>query len=264
MSLTFRWLGVAGVALESSGQILAIDPFFTRPTLLQMLRPLVSNSTLAAEKLPECQYVLVTHSHYDHLLDVAGIVRHSGAAAFGSPNTCQLLRLLGISSSQVHEVSVGDHLALGGFEVEVIRGQHSSIPFGQIFNGKLQPGLQPPLRVWDYRMDVCLGYFITVQDVRLLVCAVNPQPADVLFVVAQEPKEYYLRLFQGTQPSTFVPIHWDNFTRPLDEPLRRFTRPGRLSLEQLVNLAQQSVPRVKVVVPELFREYPLKEPVVRL
>ena len=100
--------------------------------------------------------------HYDHLLDVPEVLRHSGAAAYGSPNTCQLLRLLGYPASQVHEISVGDKLSLGAFKVEVIPGQHSPIPFGWIFNGSLRPGLQPPLRVQDYRMDVCLGYCITV------------------------------------------------------------------------------------------------------
>ena len=125
MSLTFRWLGVAGLELKAEGQVLVMDPFFTRPTLLSMLRPLVSNSALIAEKLPECQFVLVTHSHYDHLLDVPEVLRHTGAVVYGSPNTCQLLRLLGVPASQLHEINVGDKLSLGEFMVEVIAGQHS-------------------------------------------------------------------------------------------------------------------------------------------
>jgi L-ascorbate metabolism protein UlaG (beta-lactamase superfamily) len=32
MSLTFRWLGVAGIELKTGEQILAIDPFLTRPS----------------------------------------------------------------------------------------------------------------------------------------------------------------------------------------------------------------------------------------
>jgi L-ascorbate metabolism protein UlaG (beta-lactamase superfamily) len=224
-----------------------------------MIRPLVSNIDVVAGRLPECHYVLVTHSHYDHFLDVPMVLRLSGAAAYGSPNTCQLLRIQGIPESQMQEVDVGDRITLGKYEVEVIRGRHSPIPFGRIFNGKLQPKLKPPLWIWDYRMDKCLGYQITVQGTRLLVCADEPRPANVLFAVAQEPKDYYLQLFQGVQPHTFVPIHWDNFTRPLDEPVRRLARPGSMSMPELVSQTEQSRPGVKVIIPELFKEYPLRE-----
>jgi L-ascorbate metabolism protein UlaG (beta-lactamase superfamily) len=260
VSLTFRWLGVAGIELKADGQVLALDPFFTRPALIEMLRPVSPDTSLAAKNLSECQYVLVTHSHYDHLMDVPEVLRHTGAVAYGSPNTCQLLSLLGIPTSQVHAIHVGEKLSLGAFKVEVVAGQHSQIPFGSIFNGRLRPGLHPPLRVQDYRMDVCLGYCITVMGLRLLICAAEPQPADVLFAVAQEPKAYYQRLFQGVQPHTFVPIHWDNFTRPLSKPLRRFARPGRIQLRRLSCLARQTLPRINVIIPEIFREYSLVTP----
>jgi L-ascorbate metabolism protein UlaG (beta-lactamase superfamily) len=257
VSLTFCWLGVAGMKLKAGGQVLALDPFFTRPSLVEMLRPVSSTPSLVEKKLHECNVVLVTHSHYDHLLDVPEVLRHTGAVAYGSPNTCQLLKLLGVPEAQVIEARVGDKLMLGAFKVEVIKGQHSPIPFGWIFNGRLRPGMQPPLRVQDYRMDVCLGYCITVMGIRVLVCAAEPQPAEVLFAVSQEPKKYYLRLFRGVQPHTFVPIHWDNFTRPLRKPLRRFVRPGRMPLWVLTRLARQTVPGLKVIIPEIFREYTL-------
>jgi L-ascorbate metabolism protein UlaG (beta-lactamase superfamily) len=259
VSLTFRWLGVAGVELKAGGQVLALDPFLTRPSLIKLLRPVSPDPSLVAENLPECQFVLVTHSHYDHLLDVPEVLRYTGAAAYGSPNTCQLLRLLGLPTSQVNEICVGDKLSLGAFKVEVITGQHSWIPFGSIFNGSLRPGLRPPLRAQDYRMDLCLGYCITVMGYRLLICAVEPQPADVLFAVAQESKAYYLKLFYGMKPHIFVPIHWDDFTQPFNRPMRRFARPGRMTLRQLTRLARQSLPRAQVIIPEIFREYSLGE-----
>jgi hypothetical protein len=90
---------------------------------------------------------------------------------------------------------------------------------------------------------------------RLLVCAARPQPADVLFTVAQEPRVFYLELFKGVHPHTFVLIHWDNFTRSLNKPLRKFTRPGRMQIWQITRLARQTLSRVKVIIPEIFRKY---------
>jgi L-ascorbate metabolism protein UlaG (beta-lactamase superfamily) len=258
MSLRFRWLGVAGIELKAGDQVLAIDPFFTRPSLLGLIRPVTSDAKLVSEKLPSCNVVLVTHSHWDHLLDVAEVVRHTHAMILGSVNTCQLLRLLGVPEQLVKEVHAGDKLSLGAFKVEVIPGQHSSFPLGWVFNGSLKPGLQPPLRLQDYRMDVCLGYCITVMDVRVLICAAQPQPAEVLFIVAQETRPYYLSLFKGVQPNTVFPIHWDDFTRPLSKPLRRFNRPGRMKLWQVTMLTRQVLPRAKVIIPRIFKEYPLR------
>lgn len=257
MSLTFRWLGVAGIELKAGDQVLAIDPFFTRPTLTQMLKPLNPNPLLVINKLTACNSILVTHSHYDHLLDVPEVLRLSGAVAYGSANTCQLLRILGVPAAQVKQVGVGDNLYLGAFRIEVIKGQHSAIPFGQLINGRLRSGLQAPLGVTDFRMDVCLGYWITAMGVRLLVCAGEPRPTEILFVVAQELKKYYTHLLKSTGPGVFIPIHWDNFTRPLSKPVRRFTRPGRLPLWQIARLARQVLPRVEVIIPEIYREYTL-------
>ncbi len=255
MSLIFRWLGVAGLELRVDDQVLAIDPFFTRPTLLQMLRPVQPSVSLVKEKLPACNHVLVTHPHYDHLLDVPQVLCTTGAIAYGSASACQLLHLLGVPGAQARTIQVGDQLTCGAFQVEVVRGRHSPIPFGRVFNGGLKANLHPPLYVWDYRMDSCFGFLITVMGTRLLVCAAEPHPANILFSVAQEPKEYYLKMLQGVTPQVFIPIHWDNFTRPLSMSIKRFTRPSRLSLEQLAQLCHKELSDVKVIIPEIFSEY---------
>lgn len=257
MSLTFRWLGVAGIELKAGDQVLAIDPFITRPSLLQLLKPLNPDPSLIIEHLPVCNSILVTHAHYDHLMDVPEMIRHTGAIAYGSSNACQLLQILGIPDHQVTEVKAGETLFLGAFQVEVINGQHSPIPFEYALNGDLRSGLQPPLRVTDFRMDVCLGYRLSVMGVKLLVCPAESRPADILFAVSQESKEYYVKLLKGVQPRTFIPIHWDNFTRPLTKPLHRFTRPGRLPLSQVTRLVHRLLPQVEVILPEIFREYTL-------
>ncbi len=260
MSLTFRWLGAAGIELRAGEQVMVLDPFFTRPTLLEMLHPITSDSSLVARYIPTCSQVLVTHAHYDHVLDVPQVLYHTGAVAYGSANTCQLLRLHGVPEDQVKQVQVGDRLSLGIFQVEVIKGQHSSIPLGRIVNGRLREGLRMPLKAWDYRMDECLGYHITVMGLRLLVCAAESHPADILFAGAQESKGYYLKLLKGVRPDTFIPIHWDNFTRPLSKPVRRFTRPGGMQLWRITMLARRLLPRLKVIIPEIFLRYNLKRP----
>jgi hypothetical protein len=259
VSLSFQWLGTASLIVKDGNQVLVIDPFFTRPSLLSLLHPLVSDPTLVAEYLPECDYILLTHAHYDHLLDVAEVMRQTGAIAYGSDNACQLMVGSGAPIYFVQKISVGDHLSLGSFQVEVVYGQHSVIPFSRLFNGPLRLTVRPPRYAWDYRMDVCLGFCITVQGYRLLVCAASPQPADLWFPVAQERDIYYRAMLPAVEPQAVIPIHWDNFTRSLSKPLHPFTRPGRLSLSQFETLVHQTLPGCRVLIPEFSRTYEITE-----
>src|SRR5512146_3140073 len=110
MSITYRWLGVAGLEFVSDGYTLLIDPFFTRPGKAAVLvgRRVAANAALVAMHAPHADAVLVTHPHYDHLLDVPEILNRTTARAFGSPNTCALLAYHGIQPQQINAIQVGD------------------------------------------------------------------------------------------------------------------------------------------------------------
>jgi L-ascorbate metabolism protein UlaG (beta-lactamase superfamily) len=129
-ALTFRWLGVAGIELTAGSQVLAVDPFFTRPSFWRFwggrVRP---DAALALEKLPHSDHILVTHAHYDHLMDVPVLATQSKAQVYGSTNTCHVCLAAGLPQEQVHTVSVGDRLALGDFSVTVLPARHMSLSF---------------------------------------------------------------------------------------------------------------------------------------
>jgi L-ascorbate metabolism protein UlaG (beta-lactamase superfamily) len=261
-NLSFRWLGVQGVELRCKEQTLVIDPFFTRPPLTAMLllRPVQPDRELILRMVPACSYILVTHSHYDHLMDVPDLARHTGATVFGSANTGQILDLSGVPGSQFHQVQPGERLNLGPFEVEVFANHHVSLlAAGTIFNGPIRPGLRPPLRQVDYRMDRPFGFYIQAQGVRILVCPGPARPADVLLAGVDWKEGYYRSLLAATRPRLFVPLHWDNFFRSLEQPLRELVRPTGLSLKRLAGLMAEAAPTTKFRVPSIFERLNLIE-----
>jgi L-ascorbate metabolism protein UlaG (beta-lactamase superfamily) len=78
----FRWLGGAGVELEANGQILAIDPFFTRPPMQALWLSRVSpNRKLVEQYIRKYDYLLISHAHYDHVMDVPIVLEKTGASA---------------------------------------------------------------------------------------------------------------------------------------------------------------------------------------
>lgn len=268
-ALRFRWLGAAGIELAADGAILAIDPFFTRPPVWRLLAGRTTpNRTFAVNALPRCGYILVSHAHYDHLMDVPDIARATGAMALGSANACRLLIACGLPPAQVREIRVGDKLALGPFQIEVQPLKHVHVPgFGP---GVLSPGLQPPLRIREYRMDDCFSFFICAGGLRLLHSgSVNPFPtaqADVLFTGLSGDSACMTALLAKVSPELVVPIHWDDLFRPLTRAVRPMLGPPVWAMPPLQTMnpyrfkcaVESNGAGSRVLVPELFHVYTIQ------
>ena len=258
-SLSFQWLGVGGLVLSAEGQSLAIDPFFSRPRLRYLFlgRP-EPNPDLVAQSLPHCDHVLVTHAHWDHVMDVPALLRNTGACAYGSANTRELLLIHGTAVDQARLIAVGDHLTLGPFEVEVVPARHPPLPF--LFGpGPLRPGLRPPLRLIDYRMDGCFGFSIRTQGLRLLVSPAHGKPADILFAGVPAALRSARRLLAETQPRLVVPMHWDNLFKPLPTAPREISPLGPPTLRNCGPLLRWQGARARFLIPDRFRVYELAE-----
>jgi hypothetical protein len=65
-------------------------------------------------------------------------------------------------------------------------------------------------------------------------------------------ERYYRSLLAAVRPRLFMPLHWDNFFRSLDHPLRELVRPTGFSLKRLANLAAQAAPATKFLIPTIF------------
>jgi L-ascorbate metabolism protein UlaG (beta-lactamase superfamily) len=273
MSLTYRWLGVAGLEFSFQGFTLLIDPFFSRPGKAAVLvgQRIKANHELIARHVSHADAVLVTHPHYDHLLDVPEVMRRTGAPAYGSPNTSVLLGLHGIPQEKVTIIRVGDRFELGPFTIEVFPSHHTRIPFARWFNGPLPTHLHRkparlPLRLSDYRMDACYSFNIHV-DGLVMQIGKHPTPAEVLFISPYSGDAPLEVTLHAVRPKWVVPIHWDDFMRPLSRPLRpMLMTPAqglrsfgslirRLDLKDFTCAVQQALPEAEVRIPEIFEPY---------
>ena len=263
----FRWLGVGGIELRVEDAVLAIDPFFTRPPFPRLFVGRVApDRALTARHLPRCDYVLVTHPHWDHFLDVPEVARATGATAFGSPNACRLLAALDVPERQAQRIEVGDRLTLGPFRVEVLPGRHGRTPIDRLINGPVAPDLRPPLRVRDYKMDRCFGFQIEAGELHLLHLPASPRPADVLTVVPALTLARSLALLDAIRPRLVIPVHWDDPFRPLAEPPRPWLSPPLRALPpfrhldplQLKRLIEQRAAGTRVLLPARLGAYDLR------
>jgi L-ascorbate metabolism protein UlaG (beta-lactamase superfamily) len=259
-STRFRWLGTAGIELDAGDRTLAIDPFVTRPPLWRFLLGRVRpDRNVIAEVIGRCDYVLVSHPHYDHLLDVPEIARRTGAKVYGSPNTCRLAAACGVLAQQICEVGPGQALSLGPFTVEVLEAKHIKTPIDSLINGPLAPGLTPPLRLRDYRMDHCFSFRVLVDGTRILHSPGRAHPAEILLLGTHAPDSVYRSSLPAARPRAIVPIHWDDFLRPLAKPTRELPRHGGRDLEAFLQLINRLAPEARTFVPAILRSYALAD-----
>ena len=269
-AIGFRWLGVAGIELSTDEMVLAIDPFFSRPPFRRMcFGRVVPDRSLVAAKLPRCDFILITHAHWDHLMDVPEVVRNTGAVALGSPNSCRLLSILGVPEDQFHPIQAGEEFRLGEFLIRVLPAHHGTGSQTPTFPGLLPRDLPWPLQPRDYRQDVNFSFLIEAGSHRLLDWnSEDPEPAvpaDLLFVGPQKNPRYYDALLRRVRPKVVVPIHWDDFLRPLSRPLRPlFAPPGwtlpplhYMKLSDFKHTLRRVAPTTRIFFPELFQSYKL-------
>ncbi len=265
---SLRWLGTAGIQIKSHNEILLIDPFLSRPPFKFLFAGRVHpDQDQISKHILHADHVLISHAHYDHLMDVPFIALHTRAQIYGSPNTCQILQIHHVPKDQIHPVHEGDEFKASNFLIEVIPAKHPIVP--GYTAGRLKSKLEPPLSLRDYRMDNYFSFLITTDELRILVWSSisthYAQPADVLFVRAVASPDWYAELLAIVKPRLVIPTHWDDIFQPLSKPAQPFLAPPlfsiqpikRINLDDFRKTIQFIVPNCNVLIPERFRQYDL-------
>src|SRR5262245_17998549 len=90
---TLTYLGVAGWSIDTGKQTLLFDPYVTRAPVVDEDKVLVPNAAAITRFIPaHAKAIVVSHSHYDHVLDVPAIAHRTGAVVFGTQSTAELAR----------------------------------------------------------------------------------------------------------------------------------------------------------------------------
>lgn len=233
-----RFFGTTTLSFGDGRNMVMIDGFFTRPGLIEMsTRPVPSNleriaKALGDAKIATLDLLLVSHSHLDHALDAAVVAQRTGALLAGSDSTRQIGLGGGLPESRIRVVKQDDVLTAGEFSVRVIQSLHSR---DDSFPGAIAAPLAQPAKVDAYRNGGTYAFLIGHKGLDLLVHpSANYVPgmyrgvrADVVFLATgglgrQDDAfaaAYWDEIVKATGAKLVIPIHWDDFLRPLDEPM---------------------------------------------
>ena len=137
------------------------------------IKPDIARINSGMDRLPKrIDAILVTHGHFDHLLDVPEIARRTGASVIAAPTSCYLSQAVGLPATKTRPVWAGDSLHIGAATVHVFPTVHDRI-FGVMpFPGvRAAVPLSPPQRPSDWVCGEPLAFLIELDAKRIYVDA---------------------------------------------------------------------------------------------
>ena len=102
MTNKLTWFGHAVLGLETGGQHLIVDPFFTGNPA----------ATAKAEQVNP-NYILITHGHGDHVGDAVSIAKRSGATVIANAEICGWMERQGVDNTHAQHIGGGYHYPFG-------------------------------------------------------------------------------------------------------------------------------------------------------
>jgi L-ascorbate metabolism protein UlaG (beta-lactamase superfamily) len=261
--LTVTWAGVTTLLIDDGDSAVMTDGFFSRPSLLAVGTRALSPSLpridgcLARLGVDRLDAVLPVHTHFDHAMDSAAVADRTGATLVGGMSVAQVGRGGGLPEDRLVVATPGSPISLGAFDVTLVEGQHCP---PDRFPGNITAPVVPPVKVGAYKCGEAWSTLIRHRptDRRLLIVgsagyvpgALAGQRADVVYLgvgqLGLQPErylvEYWSEAVRAVGARRVVLIHWDDFFRPLHQPLRALPYAGDdldVSMRVLTRLAAE-------------------------
>lgn len=285
------YLGTAGWEITNGKTVILVDPYLSRLKIVTPGEPVaaddhrpavglddagVSDKAVIDAHIKRANFILLTHTHIDHVLDMPYIARKTGAMVIGTESTVNFARASGIPDNQLMTVKGGEDLDFGTFSVRVIPSLHGilrhspnisyfpSPPPSTIFSRDAKA----PFRVRDLLIEGgTLAYLIRLSGVQVLVFGsmnyiereVDGLRPDVAIIGASaEHREIYRytpRLLRAIgYPRLVLPTHWDRFNVPYSASQQQALE----RVQSFVAEVKAASPNTQVIVPKYFHPIVVK------
>ncbi|MET8230274.1 MBL fold metallo-hydrolase [Micromonospora sp. NPDC005298] len=273
-AVSFRWWGTAGWRVDNGDRTVLVDPYLSRidtglfTGAFRTTTPLTVRPDVIDPRVDRATTVLVTHTHWDHFMDVPYIAKRTGARVFGTLTAYHLGLAYGVPSTQLSPVKGGEVLDFGDHTVEVVGSLHSRNPsYSLAFPGVRVTPPPQPATIADLPEGDTLGYLLRVErgpsvyftgasDVaERNLTGLAPDVAMVAMQNATTTGDYLPRLLAGLDyPKVVVPVHYDNFETALKNP-PPVAPTDRTRLDDMIAAVRRISPRSRVLVPEYETAY---------
>jgi L-ascorbate metabolism protein UlaG (beta-lactamase superfamily) len=245
--LTITWLGVSTLLLDDGTSAVMTDGYFSRPSLatvgLRRVAPSQAriDGCLFRARVNRLEAVIAVHTHIDHALDSAVVAERTGAKLVGGVSAANVGRGGGLAEGRLVVVAPGEPLTFGAYEVTLVESHHCP---PDRYPGVITEPVVPPVKASAYKCGETWSTLVhhRPSDRRLLIQgsagfvpgALDGRRAEVVYLgvgqLGLQPERYLVDYWSATVRAVgarrVVLIHWDDFFRPLSQPMRALPYAG--------------------------------------
>ena len=163
------FFGVSTLLFDDGHTQILIDGFFSRPSLWRALITEIESDTAVIDKIvttynmDRVKGIFVTHSHYDHALDVAYTTKRTGATLYGSVSTLNIGRGGAVKEEQLSLYQPYQDVQLGKFTVQVVPSKHSGNNALKDDGVEIEKPLRQPAKMKVYPEGGSFDFYIKAQ-----------------------------------------------------------------------------------------------------
>jgi L-ascorbate metabolism protein UlaG (beta-lactamase superfamily) len=219
------WYGCATFRLTLGEQVIFLDAYIDRV-------PAAPGTGLRADDIERADWIVVGHSHFDHLWGAERIAKRTGATIIGSHETMRILEQVGVPLAQLLPVAGGERIRLAPeVTVSVYPALHSCVWTDH--GGMRQPD------------EVCLGdvgvtyqeRLVRLQEMSAWLASQGPEVLHHLQVSYQDPRGdggVLLYLFETPEGSLLFQDtsgHWRGILHDLRPDVAILAAAGRGNID---------------------------------
>lgn len=251
MDITF--LGATTLVLDDGADQLLFDAFVTRPTVNTVrFGKLATDNDIVREvcgqhHLDRVRAVFVSASRYECAMDVSAFARELGAEVYGSASVLNIARGGHVPEERLHELHPADAdtmaVQIGSFYIRALVCDGVAWSWrGSGSTGTIEEPLIQPARASEYKPAGQLAFLVEHEGTRMLVSSgfgsyperLSEGSERVDCVLAgvgglgrasdESRARFAAHLLDDLRPDTLIPLCWDNYTKPLSEPVMEWPR----------------------------------------
>lgn len=233
------YLGTTVLLFDDGCDQILFDAYITRPPFLNaFFGKLKTDSDIVDSIIERFQInrlkaIFISHTHIDHVLDMPYIARRTNCDIYGSKSAVNVALGGGVDILKCHEYNFQDTYKIGNFEITILKSIHSR---AHIYNNDLEKTIDKPLiqpaRKRDYKEGGSYDFLIRNNGKSYLIRPsynyilgqLDGINADVLYLgiagisrdKEKEVSTFFSETIDKVKPKIVIPIHWDNFFKPLD------------------------------------------------
>lgn len=211
--LEVTWLGHASWLIKTDTHTLLLDPFF-------------SDNPAAAIKAADakCDFILVSHGHFDHVTDAVEIAKRTGAAVISNYDLCDWLAKQGVQN--LVRMNLGGWATLPFGRVKMTNAIHSSmLPDGSYGGTACGFVLKFPSKTIYFACDTAL--FSDMSLIGKLGLDLAVVPIGDLFTMGPEDAIEAIKLLK---PKHVLPTHYNTWP-PINQDAAAFADLVRTSTD---------------------------------